>query len=365
MKSSIPKFTLCFLCVCLVLAGSLSLAAFCYDPQNVYRWSDKGCRYFNPTYSAAGAVQNYDYDLTIIGSSMVQNFNAEHISSLLGCKPLKLTIGAMTPNELLFLYNCAQQRGCAKRYVINLDLHRVAAAESIGADSGRFPAYMFSPNGISQFKYLLGYETWFRFIPLDCVLNFTELTGINLPASAEQTVKNATDINKMCEWDLGALPGADAVIEKYLQGNSGFNEGDNTVYSSHAVENVDNLFSLIIQYLDSNESITIILPPYSVLYWADKTDEQLNTLLSMRARIAEIAEQNSNLRLLDFQGLKETTGLDNYYDVNHFCHELQALMENALSTDTYESGTVKTAANSEIIKHNAQAARQMALDYTK
>ncbi len=354
MKNKPVKLTVTFLCVCAVIFGSLSLAAYCFDPQNVYRWNEKGKRYFNPTYSAAGAVEHYDYDAVFIGSSLFQNLDAEHLAKLFDCKPIKLTIGAMIPEEMLYLYSCTQDTNKAKTFVLNVDLHRLAASVSVRPDCGRFPDFMFNAGGISQFKYLLGYETWFRFMPIDLAMSAAELFEISLPASVESMFDNATDINEMCEWENENPPGRDKVIADYLEGYKGFNEGDKITYVDNPLKNVEDLLDCILAKLDPDETVTIVLPPCSSLYWADKNPEQLDALLAMRQRFAEITDGYSNIRLIDLQAIEQTTNLDLYYDNVHFCKEVQTFVENALVTDDYLADTAKVNANSKTVRQNAQ-----------
>ncbi len=363
MKSKTLKLTVTFLCVCAVIFCSLSAITYGFDPQNVYRWNEHGVRYYNETYSAAGAVKYYDYDTVFIGSSLFQNLDAERIAGLYGCKPLKLTAGAMIPEELLYLYKQVQQTGKVNSYVLNIDLHRLASSAEVRPDCGRFPDYMFNAGGISQLKYLLGYETWFRFIPVDFVMSAARALHISLPQSFENLLDSATDINTMSEWENENAPGKDAVLTEYRAGYRGFNEGDSLDYVDDPLKNAEDLMLNILDGMDENDTVTIVLPPCSSLYWADKNAEEFDALTAMRGRIAEIADEHSNIKLLDFQATEQTTNLDFYYDQVHFNKELQMLIEDALMSDEYLADTVRVNANSEIIRQNAAIMQAEAADF--
>lgn len=353
MNKRAVKYIAVFLSVFVGISSLLSIAVYMFDPQNVYRWNDSGTRVFSPIYSTAGSINNYDYNYAIIGSSMVQNFDADEIASELDCKPIKITIGAMTPNELLYVYDKLQDVGKAKQYVINIDIHRIAAAENVEPDVGRFADYMFDRNGVSQFKYLLGYETWFRFMPIDIAFTLVNKLNISVPYSLTSSISENTDINEMCRWYTSEPPGKETVLENYMQENAGFNEGDNSTYYDNAPENVDLFFTHLTKTLGDDENITIILPPYAVLYWTGKSEEELETLIDIRNRISANVDKYENIRLLDFQSLELTNDLDNYYDVSHFSLEIQSMMAKALGTDEYSVDAAEVVQNSEEIRYNA------------
>lgn len=355
MKKRLQKFIIAFLSCFLVFALVLCTFSFAFDPQNIYRWNDKGTRFFNIRFSAAGSVKNYDYDLIIIGSSMVQNFKAENVAEYFGCKPLKVTLGGMAANETLFAYNSAQKADKAKTYIVNIDLHRIASAESICEDPGRFPDYMFDYTGVKKFKYLLGYETWFKFIPTDIILNLSSLAEKLIPASYIDKINENTDINSMCQWDNTDIPGREKLLEDYHNGVKNFDEGDNSVFSPNAVKNAEDIMNDFIETLDSDEELIIYLPAYSVLYWADKNDEQLETLLKMREKIASIAEEHENIKVLDFQGTEKINNLDLYFDENHYGNELCDYIESKLNSDEFIATEESVKKSSDFIRESRKA----------
>ena len=162
MKNRTVKFICLLLSFFIAAMGVLCAVAYALDPQNVYRSNTKGVRYFSPTYSTAPAIRTADYDLVLIGSSMVQNFDASEFASQLDCKPLKLALGALEPDELLWLYNNTQEQGKAKKYIINIDLHRFAANESVEPNCGRFPEYMYHPSGLSRLPAQVWSWVWLK-----------------------------------------------------------------------------------------------------------------------------------------------------------------------------------------------------------
>lgn len=363
MRNKAVKYISILLAVFLGLSCTLCVSAYILDPQNVYRWNDKGVRYYSPVYSTVAAAKNYDYNYAIIGSSMVQNMSAARFEKELGCRPLKITVGAMTPSELLWLYKFANEQNKASDYLVCLDLHRFAAATSIEPDSGRFPEHMYSGKGLVQFKYLLGFETWLRFIPLNILLSVNEIFPLPLPESFNRTISEATDINKMCQWDNTELIGKEKMYQSYLSNTVAFNEGNETEFTGNYAKNTQDFLTALLTELDENETLTLLLPPYSALYWAKETEKEMEILFDLREQIARFADEHENIILLDFQAEKYTTDLDKYIDFNHFGEEIQAQMETDILNVTIGYTCERIKQNSETIRNYALSAREQAAQY--
>ncbi len=360
MKNRAVKYICILLSVFVGLGSLLSAIAFICDPQNVYRWNENGVRYYSPAHSTPSAVKNYDYDLLVIGSSMVQNIDAKHLSDSINCKPLKATISAMTPSELLWVYSCAQQQDKARRYIISLDLHRFTTSTAIEADAGRFPEYMYSAGGIKQFKYLLGYETWFRFIPLQLVLSAVEALNVPLPASFSNAIRSATDINTTCEWNNTVTPGEETLYKRYINNESAFNEGDTSDFSDRSAESITTFLAAVECELDSDEELILFLPAYSALYWAKFSEKDTETLFEMRLKIAEFADKYTNVKLIDLQGEDFTTDLNLYVDSNHCAYELQKEIDEIIISQSVDCSLKDVEKNNAEISGHAEYIRQQA-----
>ena len=352
MKKKSTRFLCLLLSAVFILTGLLSGAAFLFDPQNVYRWNTVGERTFPPIYTAAGSIAHYDYDTLILGSSMVQNWDAETLAETMRCKPLKVTVGAMTPSEMLFLYNAALDAGKAKTYIVNIDLHRVAAASSVEPDAGRFPAYQFRPHGLKQFQYLLGYTTWVEFMPTDILCSLEPI--VPLPASLRRKIKESTDVNTMCRWDESQTMTAKKWQQVKEEGDKNFNEGDNSVYVDTYKENMDALLQGLREALPKDAHLKLYLPPYSALYWHEKSERQTDILLQLRSQLAETAANDPQITLIDLQWIDETKDHALYVDANHAGETLRKFTERALAREEYSvTDTRQMEENNSRIRQNA------------
>lgn len=343
----------------IVATAALCTVAYSLDPQNVYRLNTNGVRFFNPTYSTAPAIRTAEYDCVIIGSSMVQNFDANEISLQFGCKPLKLAIGALEPCEMLWLYNCAQEQGKADKYIVNIDLHRFAASENVREDSGRFPEYMYKPEGIKQFRYLLGYETWFRFIPLQIMLTAVDALNIPLPSSFSEAFETSTDINKIGSWDEKKPPGEEALLNQFNRNTVVFND-TTAPFCESAEQNMEYLLTQFAEKLDGNEELTIYLPPCSSLYWAEKDSSELDVMFALREQIAAFASEHNNIHLCDLQAESYVTDLSLFMDASHSGIEIRKKSQQAVMSCEGEPSTQQIRENNEKIKGYAQSAAEKA-----
>lgn len=354
MKKKISRFIISFFCFALVFSIILSAVAFAFDPQNMYRWNEKGVRVYNPRFSAAGSIKNYDYDAAIIGSSMIQNFNAEAFADNFNCKPLKVTLGGIYVTEFLYAYNAVHQAGKAKLYFVNVDIHKVAYQKYIVDSHGRFPKYMFNDDILSQLQYLLGYETWFCFMPMDLALSASRPFWKYAPSSFKKSIKANTDINLMSQWDNSKTPGKEKLIYDFKNHITNFDDGDSSVFSMHALKNVKIFMKKLISPLEDDEELIIHLPAYSILYWANKSDSEIETLFEMREQIIEIADQHPNVTVLDVQGIEEINDLDLYFDATHYGKNLCEKIENNLGNGSYIATKESIKKSSDFIKKSRE-----------
>ena len=162
------KWLLRLLALTMALVMLMCLCAWCIDPYMLYRVRDN--QYLlNSRLVTPGLIKNYDYDTVLIGSSMIQNTDMGLFREILGGKPLKITTGAISLTEIQKLTDKIGELGKAEHYYICLDQYLFAPEK--WDDMDRFPDYLMDDNPWNDYRYLLGYETWMRFIPIDIALS--------------------------------------------------------------------------------------------------------------------------------------------------------------------------------------------------
>ena len=172
------KWLLRLLALTMALVMLMCLCAWCIDPYMLYRVRDN--QYLlNSRLVTPGLIKNYDYDTVLIGSSMIQNTDMQRFRDTLGGKPLKITTGAISLTEIQKLTDKIGELGKAQHYYICLDQYLFAPEK--WDDMDRFPDYLMDDNLWNDYRYLLGYETWMRFIPIDIALSGAKALGLSLP----------------------------------------------------------------------------------------------------------------------------------------------------------------------------------------
>ena len=325
-----------FLVLSILILALLSGVAYAVDPYFQYRVRDNSY-FLSAPYVNAGLIRNYDYDTLIIGSCMIGNFDMDRFRNELDMNPVKIENGAMGPNAIATFQNYASQIGRAKNYYINIDLTSYQAGED-----GVLNEYLLKGDLLSTLKYLLGYETWFRFIPVDCgLMLYKSLLG-QFP---EGKFTQRTSIDQNGAWNLDEQFGRDIVIDNRLANRYAVSEVDLTNLQERMILQIDDFLSDI-DFSAGN--FTFIFPPYSTLYWCDTQDQgYFDTFLeAKRYFIRELLDRNCTV--YDFHSAPWANDLNNFQDSTHYCADMNDWMFDCFLTGDY----MVTAENYDTLEAN-------------
>lgn len=325
-----------FLALSILILSVFAGIAYIIDPYFQYRVKDN--EYFlSAPYVNAGLIKNYDYDTLIIGSCMIGNFDMDQFRDELNVKPLKIENGAMGPNAISAFQNYADTIGRASQYIINIDL----ASYQSGED-GVLNEHLLKDDLLSKGKYLLGYETWFRFIPVDCgLMLYKAVLGDFPPGKFTQR----TSIDQNGAWNLDETFGREVVVDNRLANRYEVSAVDLNNLHERMMKQIDSFLSKI--NFDSG-SFTFIFPPYSTLYWCDTQDQgYFDTFLEAKKYfIHELLDRGCTV--YDFQSAEWTNDLDNYQDSTHYCPDVNDWMFDCFLSGDY----LVTAENYDTLEHN-------------
>ena len=301
----------------------ISFIAYLIDPFFQYRVKDH-TYFLTSQYVNAGLIKNYNYDALIVGSCMIGNFDMERFRQELNLHPLKAEGGGMGPSAIAAYLNYAARIQKANHYFVNIDLSTYQAD-----GGGVINEYLMKDDLLARCKYFLGFETWFRYIPVDCALTLYKGLRGDFPSGK---FEQRTSIDCNGSWNLDERFGEDIVI---------YNRAAN-LYAVSAVE-TEGLYDILIQNIDlfisqidfHSGAFTFIFPPYSALYWCDAQDQgYCNTFLSAKAYfIQELLERDC--AIYDFQAADWTMDLNNYKDSTHYSPEINGLMTDCFSSGDY------------------------------
>ena len=250
-KKPAGKWLTGLLCLTLSILIILGVAAYIVDPYFAYRFRD-GTYFISSEFALPGIIKNADYDAAVLGSSMIQNFDMRSFRDKLGCNAVKLSNGGISQTEIGQLYTLLQEQGKAQSYYICLDLYLFSYHQY--EDKDRTPHYLSDDNVFNDYRYLLGYATWMRFIPVDLAYMTLDRLNISLPEKLSRSKK----LDYLEDWSLEAAVGRDAVIGDYQAGTHNVSDIDLDDLYGRMINRADTF----VQSLDFSEGdYTFFFPP--------------------------------------------------------------------------------------------------------
>ncbi len=314
-RAFLTRLSCAVLCVLLVMAAVVYL----YDPFVYYRLEDEQLVVNNYRFVNPGIAKNAEYDAVVLGSSMTQNFDLPLMREELGVDPVKLTVGGMSVEGMELTMDLIVSEGKAKTVYACLDLPTF----NKGADNlNTYATYLYDDEKLNDVKYLLGYETWMRLLPLNAAFGAAESAGMTLP-----NFYATHDLDTIGEWHEGTVYSAEALKKTYYKTLEDLEEETESEAEilERMKQNADRALQIFIEH-DEMEFV-LFFPPYSQLFWngAVLTDH-LNPYLAAKEYIAERVAGYEHLTLYDFQPMEESADLDNYKDYTHYSKDLNDQM---------------------------------------
>ncbi len=319
------KWIVSFFAIVLAVVLLLSVIAYIIDPFFQFRVRDNSYM-LSAIFVGSGLIKNYDYDTLIIGSSMIQNFDMDVFRNELGVKPLHVGLGAMRASEIKQLMDVAYNAGRAENFYICVDLWAFANNSEC-----RIPEHLLRSDLLSRLHYLLGYEVWFRYIPVDVSFLLLDRLRVKLPYKFSYS----KSIDRLDDWQLDYPPssfGREAAISSYKDEKNRISDVETDYSYERMTANIDDYF----MKLDFEKgSYTFFFPPYSSLYWCNAQDgKYFDAYLQAKQYFFERANEFGT-DVYDFQCADFTVDLDNYKDTTHFTHEINDWMVKCFAGGEY------------------------------
>lgn len=319
---------------------ALGVIAFIVDPYMHYRMTyDK--YFLRSNLVTAGIIKNHDYDAVLIGSSMVQNFQMDSFREKLQSNPIKVTMGGIKFQEVEKMVELVNAANKCRKMFIGVDFYLFTQD---GHDESRFPDYLSDNNVLNDYKYLLGYETWMRFMPIDLVFYILPRAGIKLPPN----FSDKTAIDKLDEWQHHFSFGREEIIKNYSSSVRETSTPDIDDLYGRMTAKIDDYIA-IFDFNNGDREYVFFFPPYSALFWhTSKVDKYFDVYMMAKAYIVEKLSEAPNVSVFDFQSIPQICDLDNYKDSTHYIAEINEFM-----VDCFKLGEYKTT--KETIGNNIRA----------
>lgn len=300
----------------------MALVVYAYDPYCYYRIPDDRLIVNNYRFLNAGIARNADYDTAILGSSMTQNFNMDSFRSKLGMNPVKLTVGGMSVEGMELTYNLVADVGKAKNIFVCIDL------PSLNKDADAletYATYLYNVSPYDDYKYLLGYETWTRLLPLNIVFNAVDALGVQIPSAYV-----CENIDNIGEWHTGTVYDGEKIKNDYINNQSNVSAPNTEGVYERMQANADRIINITCS--NSTQNVTLFFPPYSALYWADTMRKGVfDEYMSVKKYIVNQVEDMPHVTVYDFQPMESIADLDNYKDTTHYCADINEKMVDCFS----------------------------------
>lgn len=322
---SSKKWLLIFLCAFCFLAGFFLILAHDLDPFIQYHYDDNKRFWGNSIYLNPGIARNYPYDVVIIGSSMAQNFDMDFFRKKTGMAPVKLVLPGITVNEILQLYDMIVRVGRAQKIFMIIDLSQFNREYDYGTPSDRLPQYLYNDFFYDDYKYLLGYDIWLRFIPINLGIKLLFHGGARFPAKLEDRL----NLDKIGDWSKDYVFSKQVVINNYRSGLFSTTKEEVIGAESRMKSNIDCFLKHV---FSSNRKVEIVFafPPYSALYWYEVKKEGLfDAYMNAKAFFVERC-LSTGTRVADIQVVDEIADLDHYKDTTHYDTNIQAILARVM-----------------------------------
>ncbi len=310
---------------CVLIFVVLGATVYLYDPFCYYRLPRDRFIVNNYRFLNAGIIKNVDYDAVVIGSSMAQNFRMELFREHMGMNPAKLTLGALSVKGFELLYEKVKHVGKARSVVFCIDLPSLNQEEE---DQKIYPTYLYDENPWNDYKYLYGYETWMRLLPLSVLFGLVNEAGVPL-----RRFYGTKNIDEIGAWDGDFPYSKEIVMRDYLSGAGSLSEQRTDGVYERMIANADKLFKIMEYDENDGKQYYFFFPPYSVLYWYDARQKgYVDVYQEVKREIVARFDSKKNVKIFDFQAMDEIADLDNYRDITHYSGRINDLMVEYMAT---------------------------------
>lgn len=315
MTTTPQKWIFSFFAITAAALALLAAAAYFVDPFLQFRVRDN-TYVLQEWFVSGGLIENGAYDTLLIGSSMTRNFDMDRLREKLGAKPLRIGLGGIRPIEINELVRLAYRAEKSNRYYICVDLGFFGNP----GEESRLPRYLLKTDLLSHIRYLLSYEVWFRYIPVDLALIAADRLGVRLPAK----IARMKEIDRLGDWEYNYRYGGESeVTARYLKRIGRVPELETSGLYERLTAHIDEYLNRF--EFDRGEHI-FFFPPYSSLFWCDTQRAGYFEIYLRAKEYFVVSAVRRGAKVFDFQSAEITADLDNYRDIKHYRPEITDLI---------------------------------------
>jgi hypothetical protein len=298
----------CFLATSAILMGSVIAFVLIVDPYQMYHKVLGGRPRFDfriQRFLVPGMARTSDYEIAVLGTSMLQNIPNSAVERICGQKAVNLCLaGASIHEEALEMELALKHKG-TKSVIATLDYNSLSGGSlnQVIGQNFAFPAYLYDDSILDKFPYYLSWDS--------IVASYHAIWG-----------KATADENENADWPwkFPASARFDAGYAVRDIDPSDINKKlgmTNLKLAAMEKAFADNMFPIFLKY--RNARIHFVFPPYSILVWHDYAQRgQIETYFAFRKWLVDQSGRFGNFDIVDFQDRADIiTNLSLYTDIYH------------------------------------------------
>ena len=285
-----------------------------FDPYNFLGNQPKPYIYIqNERFQIPGMARHEDYEIAVLGTSMIENFSDSYLSEKFGATALRLPINASYITEQIKVLDIVMKYRDVKTVLWAIDYRTIDihAGDIYTKNNAVFPEYMYDENVLNDWRYIVNHNNFYWALKQYRMRK----TGIN-PFNYM-----ITDREELNTWNWKGT-NKTLIMQDYKE----LYEGKKSLYdkiNGLPVEDVKNtvdqtLVKAIEKYPDTE--FKLFFAPKSIL-WFKLLDQRglLEKKLEALTYVVDRLSAYPNVEIYNFQNVYEITeNLDLYLDITHF-----------------------------------------------
>ncbi|MCM1102198.1 MAG: SGNH/GDSL hydrolase family protein [Clostridium sp.] len=325
--------------LCFILAGLLAVVGITYifDPFYQYHKPLFGMDavLYDRDNQVIGTIRTLDYDMVLLGSSVVENTDSSFLDDTYDGQTLKIIRASASTADLLYYLQKAHEYQDLKRVFWGLDIFALIASEETTLTGEDIPRYLYTETLLDDVPYLFNKEILFQKIPLMFAYH----------SQGRNTGGHAYD------WSADKEFSASKAMQAYDKPREVQPQADQSEWMERLTANLQMIDEEITGHPETN--YVIFFPPYSMLWW------DCGYVNGMGEGYLAVLEQTlprlltyENVEVYYFQDEQEIVcNLDNYMDMIHFAPDVNQYMMQCIADGR---GEVTDENVEEILKHMRQ-----------
>jgi len=297
-----------------------------YDPYLFLGTQPKPYIYVhNERYQIPGMARHEDYNLAVLGTSMVENFSDSYLSEKFNAKALRLPINASYITEQIKILDIVKKYKDVRTILWAIDYRTIDINYGdIYEKNVKFPDYLYDENPINDWRYIIDHNNFF----LALKQYRMRKTGVN---PFDYFI---TDRDTLNTW-MWRGTNRSLIVQDYkdiYEGKKSLYDKINNLPLEVTKNTIDKaLIEAIKRYPDTE--FKLFFPPKSIL-WYKLLDQRgiLEKKLAALTYVVDKASAYPNVEIYNFQNVFELTeNLDLYLDVTHFNQTGNYFMADAIA----------------------------------